>query len=536
MNLSQKLPPPDVFSLARNSADSEALAAALPEADAVNKRACIAAAVTAQTLSDLLDIQAAFATLQRNGETALPSTGAAAAHWPRHERPALLEGLTAKARAKQQKRYLELNGDKIAAANSVNGNSAKKSRSSSAAAMPENFIDADLAAIEARLASDWAAGADARAAVLDKWYKRVAVVTGRADLGTDGGKGAQNKGADRSSGGASLSSALSGGAGGQKLSSQIAHVVEVEEDRMIQRTNMRRCSTRSLCVRPLAAREAGEDEEAYNQRSRLSLFDDNVFDDTDFFSTLIRELSAVAADSADYGGDGSLTASIIAQQAAHLASKVKTAQKRIHAGKARSIRYDPIPKLVNFMAPIVTPQWLAACASTASDSAVADAQEVLVDELLNGLFRQAARVEPSAAEAAEQRRADAEAAATAAFLDHEAEEDEDDDDDDDGEYDEEGQIDASDDEDGQSGTMGDDSDDEANDAEAVKIFSTLSKDKKKATASAAAATPAKKAVAAATPKAVKSAKGKGKEKKKDEFEDMYGDNDEEIYGDFEVMG
>lgn len=316
-----------------------------------HQKLCIAAAVTAQTLGDLIETE-------RELSRVSGSVSASRCHDISYEAPELCTGLTAMARKKYEKRSLE------------DGSVGPNKRFKTA-------VDRDLDNLEHYLSQAWEKSLDVRSKIMDKWGKRVQVASGKTELGSTG-----------------LSASLS-----QPLSVQISQTIDVESDRFVARTRLRRSTIASLGAAPVdARRDAHEDEEERDARLRAARFDPQIFDDSDFYSVLLREMTL----SAEAVGTG-LSAAAEAQ--ADLMRRTKLIAKNIDrkASKGRKIRFVPIPKLVNFMVPIVTPQWLAACATATEGTAVGDAQETLVDELLEGLFGQGTRLEPS------KLRADAEA-------------------------------------------------------------------------------------------------------------------------------
>ncbi len=231
-----------------------------------------------------------------------------------------------------------------------------------------------LAAIETYLSKTWEASTASRNAIIDKWSKRVQVATGKADL-------------------TGLKSV------NQSLSQQISHALSVDEDRFIQRTRLRRMSQRSLGVAPLAGPAAGvdEDAEARLARERAARVDSEVFDDNDYYTVLVQEVAAMGD---AYGSDsGSAFLASRTQDAIANLRRARMLSRNVdrRATKGRRLRFTPIPRLANFMAPVVDAAWIAANASGPES-----AQEALTDELLMGLFGQqsTAPARPSAAAAA----------------------------------------------------------------------------------------------------------------------------------------
>jgi protein AATF/BFR2 len=317
----------------------------------MHKKLCIASAVTAQALGDLIELERLMGGMDG-------TTSASQAHTVPFEKPHLLTGLTAKAKAK----YNQDGEDKPAKRRKTN-------------------TDKDLDAIEAYLAESWEQGTASRNKIMDKWFKRVQVATGKSEMGQ----------------GVNLTSL------NQPLSVQIQHILDIEGDRFVQRSRLRRVTTRSLGVPKLdfsnmgAGDDVGNDLELMQQKQRESRFDGEIYDDNDLYSGLLKELSAQALE-----GDGmSGLADSIRAHEANLKKHTKLAKNvDLRASKGRKIRFEVLPKVANFMVPIVSPQWIAACATSGGALSKTDAllgvasgQEMLVDELLQGLFGQQERQE-----------------------------------------------------------------------------------------------------------------------------------------------
>ena len=319
----------------------------------IHKKLCIAAAVTAQALGDLLDLERLLA------ESA-GSSSATIAHTIDFEKPHLLTGLTAKARAKYEGR------DESAPA-------AKRQKRSP--------IDDDLDAIEDYLAEAWDNSESARNKIMDKWYKRVQVATGKNELGA----------------GMSLSSM------NQPLSVQVQQIVDIEMDRFVQRSRLRRVSQRSLGMQRVEfvnkgdGDETGNDLELTQQKQKEARFDNEVYDDNDLYAGMLKELSATVMEGEGITG---LSESLRAHEA-NLKKHTKLAKNiDMRASKGRKLRFEVLPKVANFMVPLVTPEWIAACATSQGAVSTTDAmlgvaagQEMLIDELLQGLFGQNERQE-----------------------------------------------------------------------------------------------------------------------------------------------
>ncbi|XP_049775523.1 protein AATF [Schistocerca cancellata] len=120
--------------------------------------------------------------------------------------------------------------------------------------------------------------------------------------------------------------------------------------RLIQRTQLKRSTYSPIC------QEIQEDENAKNEEpkesERLKEYDPEVFDDSDFYHQLLRELierkTVGVTDPVQLG-----------RQWLEL-QKLRSKMKRkidVRATKGRRIKYVVHPKLVNFMAPIAESSW-----------------------------------------------------------------------------------------------------------------------------------------------------------------------------------
>ncbi|KAK4878488.1 hypothetical protein RN001_010994 [Aquatica leii] len=136
------------------------------------------------------------------------------------------------------------------------------------------------------------------------------------------------------------------------IAQQINHILN-NKDKLIKATQLKRTDYSILC------------ENDHNSDQSSDTYNVNIFDDTDFYHHLLREL--IEFKSADLTDPIKLSRQWVQLQ--NLRSKMK---KKVdtRATKGRKIRYVVHPKLVNFMAPIQDATW----------------QESAKNELYNSLF------------------------------------------------------------------------------------------------------------------------------------------------------
>lgn len=148
-----------------------------------------------------------------------------------------------------------------------------------------------------------------------------------------------------------LATASKSGAGGSGFSGfelsivkQISHILS-ENDRLVRRTQLKRSHYNT--VGKEAAVNVDHEE---GQGDDAEFYDEEIFDDDDFYHTLLRDLiDKKAGEGAGSGGGGDL-----AQKVAQI-QKLRSKSKRkvdTRASKGRRIRYDIHAKLVNFTAPV----------------------------------------------------------------------------------------------------------------------------------------------------------------------------------------
>ncbi|KAL6071010.1 rRNA-processing protein bfr2 [Balamuthia mandrillaris] len=119
---------------------------------------------------------------------------------------------------------------------------------------------------------------------------------------------------------------------------QIEQVLK-DEDRLVKRTQLRR-SSYSVFAKDLLQEEDGPPQE--------ELFDDEIFDDSDFYNKLLREF--IESSSADAMDPDSIGRNYVKAQKLQAKKKKRVVDQR--ASKGRKIRYDVQGALVNFMPPI----------------------------------------------------------------------------------------------------------------------------------------------------------------------------------------
>ncbi|KAH7970865.1 hypothetical protein HPB49_016239 [Dermacentor silvarum] len=151
-----------------------------------------------------------------------------------------------------------------------------------------------------------------RNATIEKWYERTRLLSGKV--------------------GRSFASLE------QSPVKQIEHIL-MDEERLLRRTQTRRSSYKIL-----GAGEATNDEE---QKSGMGEPDEEIFDDDDFYHHLLREIIERKTSNID-------NPVALSRQWLEIQKLRKKVKRKVdtRASKGRKIRYDIIPKLVNFMAPL----------------------------------------------------------------------------------------------------------------------------------------------------------------------------------------
>lgn len=204
---------------------------------------------------------------------------------------------------------------------------------------PSKFRKMD--ACVAAAAEFWKKFEPYRNSTIDKWYERTRLLSGKVGRGF-----------------ASLE---------QSPVKQIEHIL-MDEERLLRRTQTKRTSYKIL-----GSEVAPEGEE---QQPGTVEVDPEIFDDDDFYHHLLREI--IERKTSNVDNPVALSRQWLEIQ--KLRSKVKR-KVDTRASKGRKIRYDIIPKLVNYMAPLDV--------STYSEEAKT--------ELFGSLFGQKKYVGPSAA-------------------------------------------------------------------------------------------------------------------------------------------
>ncbi|XP_042145102.1 protein AATF [Ixodes scapularis] len=152
-----------------------------------------------------------------------------------------------------------------------------------------------------------------RNSTIEKWYERTRLSSGRINKGFQ---------------------ALE-----QSPLKQIEHIL-TDEERLLRRTQTKRSSYRAL-----GDPESSQQNEATTIGSRE--IDEEIFDDDDFYHHLLREI--IERKSSNVENPVALSRQWLEIQ--KLRNKVKR-KVDTKASKGRKIRYDVIPKLVNYMAPV----------------------------------------------------------------------------------------------------------------------------------------------------------------------------------------
>lgn len=167
------------------------------------------------------------------------------------------------------------------------------------------------------------------APVLDRWYQRTQV-------------GGVNSAADAR--GSKKFKLVN-----QDINTQIDQVLR-DRQRLLQRTRINRL--RQASGAPSAKRQRVEDDPAY---------DPEVFDDTDFYSDLLRELISSGGGGAggvSGGSGGDARENLFGSDANSELNRIRSLRKKGKktntnaSNKGRRINYDIIPELVSFMAPV----------------------------------------------------------------------------------------------------------------------------------------------------------------------------------------
>eukprot|EP00471_Norrisiella_sphaerica_P010111 CAMPEP_0184496644 /NCGR_PEP_ID=MMETSP0113_2-20130426/34504_1 /TAXON_ID=91329 /ORGANISM="Norrisiella sphaerica, Strain BC52" /LENGTH=611 /DNA_ID=CAMNT_0026883369 /DNA_START=117 /DNA_END=1952 /DNA_ORIENTATION=+ len=199
----------------------------------------------------------------------------------------------------------------------------KSSSSSSGPSGPNSTRKRKLKAISAEMnalwdyaSGDFADQAEDAASVLERWNTKTKLASGH---GTKIGR--KFKALDRSV--------------GEQIDDLLGDM-----PKLTKRMHLRRLEGRPLgSAEPRKDMELGESEELVEGRALV--YDPEVFDDTDFYQTLLREV----IDGASLGAQGSLGG--LRQRSAKKARKLKDRR----ASKGRKLRYVNIPELTNFTAP-----------------------------------------------------------------------------------------------------------------------------------------------------------------------------------------
>ncbi|UZJ56636.1 hypothetical protein CBS101457_005956 [Exobasidium rhododendri] len=126
-------------------------------------------------------------------------------------------------------------------------------------------------------------------------------------------------------------------------------------DRLRKRTRVWRGSEKESRI---VAEEASNDGEDSDEEARKEMAEADIFDDSDFYAAMLRELIDSRGAASIMGANGAAAAdsSLAWAQAAKRASK-KNKMGDMKASKGRKLRFDVIEKLENFMPPIPRETW-----------------------------------------------------------------------------------------------------------------------------------------------------------------------------------
>ncbi|KAK8767784.1 hypothetical protein V5799_005435 [Amblyomma americanum] len=151
-----------------------------------------------------------------------------------------------------------------------------------------------------------------RNSTIEKWYERTRLLSGKVGRGF-----------------ASLE---------QSPVKQIKHIL-MDEERLLRRTQTKRSSYKIL----------GDEEVTNNEEQNQGTadVDEEIFDDDDFYHHLLREIIERKTSSTD-------NPVALSRQWLEIQKLRKKVKRKVdtRASKGRKIRYDIIPKLVNYMAPL----------------------------------------------------------------------------------------------------------------------------------------------------------------------------------------
>ncbi|XP_048242589.1 protein AATF-like [Haliotis rufescens] len=142
----------------------------------------------------------------------------------------------------------------------------------------------------------------------------------------------------------------------QSALKQIEQIMR-DKDRLIRRTQLKRSGQRILGVEEKVEEEnqrhAEDNQEAAVSASPGDDYDGEVFDDSDFYHQLLREL--IERKTSELNDPVAISRQWL--EIEKLRTKVKKKKVDTRASKGRKIRYDVHAKLVNFMAPIDNSTW-----------------------------------------------------------------------------------------------------------------------------------------------------------------------------------
>lgn len=126
-------------------------------------------------------------------------------------------------------------------------------------------------------------------------------------------------------------------------------------DRLRKRTRVWRGSEKEFRLAAESARPSSQEDDSDDEEQKKEGDHADIFDDSDFYATLLRELIDSRGVASVMGADGGESSLAWAQAAKRATKKNKNGDMR--ASKGRKLRFDVIEKLENFMPPIPRETW-----------------------------------------------------------------------------------------------------------------------------------------------------------------------------------
>jgi len=128
--------------------------------------------------------------------------------------------------------------------------------------------------------------------------------------------------------------------------------VLLDQSRLRKRTQLKRAEYRSIGQPNLKTLDTDSDNKTNKTYlanlvdGRNEEYDEHIFDDSDFYQQLLRDIIS------DSSGNSSMIDGDLLRSAHSAKKRIKKGVDR-RASKGRKVRYAVMPKLVNFMAPVV---------------------------------------------------------------------------------------------------------------------------------------------------------------------------------------